>query len=226
VTTRSSRVCCCSPPSPTCSPTSSWTSSTASSTRGSGMSERVSRPNPPTPFPEREGGVSGQTGPAGFPLSLQGRGQGEGSALYHLRRFLSAFRRQRLGMIGVSLLALVVICAVFAPWIAPFDPNKIDPIHLLESPSGEHWMGTDGLGRDVFSRLVYGARISLYSGSLVVSVSMLLGTTIGLVAGYAGGLVDGFLMRCMDALLAFPGLILALAITAALGPSLTNAMLA
>jgi peptide/nickel transport system permease protein len=124
-----------------------------------------------------------------------------------LRHFLRTFRRQWLGMIGVVLLGLVVVAAVFAPWIAPYDPVKIDPIHLLEGPSARHLLGTDGLGRDVFSRMV-------------------VGTVIGLVAGYAGGLLDGFLMRCMDALLALPGLILALAITAALGPSLTNAMIA
>ena len=143
-----------------------------------------------------------------------------------VRRFVSTFRRQWLGMIGAALMALVVVAAVFAPWIAPYDPVKIDPLRVLEAPSGEHLLGTDGLGRDVFSRIVYGARVSLYSGFLVVSISMVIGTLIGLVAGYAGGLLDGFLMRCMDALLAFPGLILALAITAALGPSLTNAMIA
>jgi peptide/nickel transport system permease protein len=143
-----------------------------------------------------------------------------------LRRFVASFRRQWLGMIGLVLLSFVAVCALFAPWIAPYDPEKIDPIQLLQPPSMEHWLGTDGLGRDVFSRIVYGARVSLYSGFLVVSISMVIGTVIGLVAGYAGGIVDGFLMRCMDALLAFPGLILALAITAALGPSLTNAMIA
>ena len=143
-----------------------------------------------------------------------------------VRRFVSSFRRQWLGMIGAALMALVVVAAVFAPWIAPYDPVKIDPLRVLEAPSGEHLLGTDGLGRDVFSRIIYGARVSLYSGFLVVSISMIAGTLIGLVAGYAGGLLDGFLMRCMDALLAFPGLILALAITAALGPSLTNAMIA
>ena len=143
-----------------------------------------------------------------------------------VRRFIRSYSRHRLGVIGVVLIALVAIAAVGAPWIAPYDPTKIDPIHLLEGPSTKHFLGTDGLGRDVFSRIIYGARVSLYSGFLVVSISMVLGTLIGLVAGYAGGLLDGFLMRCMDALLAFPGLILALAITAALGPSLTNAMIA
>ncbi len=140
--------------------------------------------------------------------------------------FLGTFRRQRLGMVGAILLSLTVIAAIGAPWLAPYDPNKIDPLRVLESPGADHWFGTDGLGRDVFSRVLFGARVSLYSGILVVSVSMVVGTTIGLVAGYAGGVVDSVLMRAMDALLAFPGLVFALAVTAALGPSLTNAMIA
>jgi len=140
--------------------------------------------------------------------------------------FLATFRRQRLGMAGAVMLSLTIIAAATAPWLAPYDPNKIDPLRVLESPGAQHWLGTDGLGRDVLSRILYGARVSLYAGVLVVSVSMIIGTTIGLVAGYAGGLIDALLMRAMDALLAFPGLVFALAVTAALGPSLTNAMIA
>lgn len=140
--------------------------------------------------------------------------------------FLATFRRQRLGMIGVAMLSLTVIAAIGAPWLAPYDPDKIDPLNVLQSPGLKHWLGTDGLGRDVFSRILYGARVSLYSGFLVVSVSMVIGTVIGLVAGYSGGIIDAVLMRAMDALLAFPGLVFALAVTAALGPSLTNAMIA
>ncbi len=152
--------------------------------------------------------------------------QRETQWFYALRHFVTSFRRQWLGMIGLAFLTLTIVAALFAPWIAQYNPNKISPIHVLESPSSLHLLGTDGLGRDVFSRIVYGSRISLYSGFLVVSISMIAGTVIGLVAGYAGGMIDALLMRCMDALLAFPGLILALAITAALGPSLTNAMIA
>lgn len=143
-----------------------------------------------------------------------------------VRDFLRRLARHRLGMIGVSLLALTVLAAVAAPWLTPWEPNKIDPLHVIEGPSREHLLGTDGLGRDVLTRILYGARISLYSGGIVVLISMTLGTLIGLVAGYARGLTDAVLMRCMDALLAFPGLIFALAITSALGPGLTNAMLA
>lgn len=142
------------------------------------------------------------------------------------RDFLRRLLRHRLGMIGMLLLLLTVFAAVAAPWITAYDPNKIDPLNVIEAPSREHLLGTDGLGRDVFTRIMYGARISLYSGGIVVAISMTLGTLIGLVAGYARGPVDGILMRCMDALLAFPGLIFALAITSALGPGLTNAMIA
>ncbi|MEO6398934.1 MAG: ABC transporter permease [Tepidiformaceae bacterium] len=140
--------------------------------------------------------------------------------------FLATFRRQRLGVVGAAMLSLTLISAIGAPWIAPYDPNVIAPLQVLEAPSSEHWLGTDSLGRDVLSRILYGARISLYAGFLVVSISMVAGTVIGLVAGYSGGFIDGALMRTMDALLAFPGLVFALAITAALGPSLTNAMIA
>ncbi len=140
--------------------------------------------------------------------------------------FLMTFRRQKLGMVGAAMLSLTVIAAIAAPLIAPYDPDKINPILVLRGPSAEHWFGTDSLGRDVFSRVLFGARVSLYSGLIVVSVSMVIGTVIGLVAGYFGGLVDSILMRAMDALLAFPGLVFALAVTAALGPSLTNAMIA
>lgn len=143
-----------------------------------------------------------------------------------LRGFAAAFAHEWLGMLGLLVLLLVVVGAVFAPWLAPASPSKIDPLHLLQAPSRHHLLGTDGLGRDVLSRVIYGSRVSLYSGFLVVSVSMLGGTLIGLVAGYAGGIIDMVLMRAMDALLAFPGLILALAIASALGPSLTNAMIA
>lgn len=142
------------------------------------------------------------------------------------RAFVAAFSRQWLGMAGLFLMLLVIVAAAFAPWIAPYSPSKIAPLHLLQPPGHGHLLGTDGLGRDVFSRLVYGARVSLYSGFLVVSVSMIGGTLIGLVAGYVGGFIDALLMRTMDALLAFPGLVLALAIASALGPNLTDVMIA
>jgi peptide/nickel transport system permease protein len=143
-----------------------------------------------------------------------------------LRDFARGFRHHRLGMIGLALVALTILAAVTAQWIAPYDPAKQDYSPIFEAPSRSHLLGTDRFGRDVFTRIMYGARVSLYSGFLVVSLGIAAGTLIGLLAGYLRGIVDAVLMRCMDALLAFPGLILALAITAALGPSLTNAMIA
>src|SRR5579875_671349 len=102
-----------------------------------------------------------------------------------LRGFLIAFSREWLGMIGMAVLLLTVVAAIFAPWLAPHSPAKIDPLHVLQRPNAAHLLGTDGLGRDVLSRVIYGSRVSLYSGFIVVAISMIGGTLIGLVAGYA-----------------------------------------
>jgi peptide/nickel transport system permease protein len=144
------------------------------------------------------------------------------------RRFalLSAVLDTRLAGIGLSILAVVVFCAVFAPFIAPYDPIAQDYLALTEPPSPAHWLGTDDLGRDVLSRIIYGARVSLQVGLIAVGIAVSLGVTFGLLSGYAGGRADGIIMRFVDAVQAFPGLILALAITAALGPSIGNAMIA
>lgn len=126
---------------------------------------------------------------------------------------------------GLLLLALIAI-AVFAPYLAPHDPLAVNPIEALLPPSGEHWMGTDTLGRDMTSRVIYGARISLRLGLVSVSIALTVGVLIGVLAGYLGGRVDGVLMRFVDILLAFPPLVLALVAVFALGPGLTNAMIA
>jgi len=139
-----------------------------------------------------------------------------------LRRFL----RHPGGMLGAVLLLALVVLAVFAPRIAPYDPLRVNPIAALMPPSAEHWMGTDTLGRDVMSRVIHGARISLRLGLVSVSIAMSLGILIGILAGYLGGRVDGVLMRLIDILLAFPSLVLALIAVFALGPGLTNAMIA
>jgi peptide/nickel transport system permease protein len=127
---------------------------------------------------------------------------------------------------GLGISALVVLCALFAGLIAPYDPNVQDYLALTEPPSAAHLLGTDDLGRDVLSRIIYGSRVSLQVGIIAVGIAVGLGVTLGLVSGYVGGLVDDVLMRLIDAVQAFPGLILALAITAALGPSIGNAMIA
>jgi peptide/nickel transport system permease protein len=130
-------------------------------------------------------------------------------------------------IIGGSLIIILLFVAAFAPFIAPYDPIKVTVADSLLPPgSGGHLLGTDDLGRDVLSRVMWGARISLSVGVISVSIGFLLGVTIGLIAGYLGGIFDLLAMRAIDALLAFPFLVLAIAITAALGPEIRNAMIA
>lgn len=137
-----------------------------------------------------------------------------------------AWRRSPLTTAGLILISLLVLIAIAAPVLAPFNPLKQDLVTRLKPPSAAHWLGTDQLGRDVLSRMMYGARISLLIGLVVVGLAASIGTFVGLVAGYAGGWLDEWLMRLTDVFFAFPALILAMAISGALGPSLTNAMIA
>ncbi len=136
------------------------------------------------------------------------------------------FRRSRLALPGLVLFGLFVVIGLLAPWIAPYDPNRNDLLAVMASPSAEHWFGTDELGRDIFSRILYGARISLLEGVLSVAIAMIIGIPIGVVSGYAGGRVDAVIMRLIDVLMAFPGVLLAIVIISVLGPSLINAILA
>lgn len=128
--------------------------------------------------------------------------------------------------LGVILVSIAAVAAIGAPLIAPFEPDKPDFTAMLAPPSLQHLFGTDELGRDVFSRVVFGARASLFVGFASVAGALVVGTTIGLIAGYLGRWVDAALMRVMDVVFAFPSILLALAITAVLGPSLGNAILA
>ena len=134
--------------------------------------------------------------------------------------------REPLNVLALTLIALFALGALLAPFIAPYDPLAQDLASRLEPPTGAHWLGTDQLGRDIASRLLYGSRISLVIGVVVVGLAGIFGTFVGLIAGYAGGLVDEALMRLTEVFLAFPPLILAMAIAGALGPSLTNAIIA
>jgi peptide/nickel transport system permease protein len=143
-----------------------------------------------------------------------------------LRRTASRLVANPRAALGVLLVALATIAALGAPLIAPFDPDKPDFAAVLAPPSLQNLFGTDELGRDVFSRIVYGARASLFVGFASVAGALVIGTGIGLVAGYFGRWVDAALMRVMDVVFAFPSILLALAITAVLGPSLGNAILA
>lgn len=142
-----------------------------------------------------------------------------GATLYFLRR------NPRMIVGGGIVLAWLVI-AVFAPFLAPYDPTKVIPTDSLIPPGPAHWLGTDDLGRDVLSRVMWGSRVSLSVGVISVSIGLLVGTSLGLAAGYLGGKFDLLIMRGIDALLAFPALILAIAITSALGPQIQNAMIA
>jgi peptide/nickel transport system permease protein len=139
-----------------------------------------------------------------------------------LRRMLET----RLVGTGLAITAVVVVCALAAPLLAPYDPNEQDYLAITDPPSATHVLGTDDLGRDVLSRIIYGSRVSLEVGLIAVGIAVACGASLGLVAGYAGGPADDVIMRFVDAIQAFPNLILALAITAALGPSIANAMLA
>jgi peptide/nickel transport system permease protein len=136
-------------------------------------------------------------------------------------------RRNVLASIGMVLVAVFVVFALFAPWIAPQNPSDIDLPARLQPPSGAHWFGTDELGRDIFSRVIYGARISMLVGSSVVAGSLLLGLVLGSIAGYYGGLSDKFFnVVVMNAFLSFPGILLAIAFVAFLGPGIFNLILA
>lgn len=129
-------------------------------------------------------------------------------------------------MLGLAIVLLFVVTAVCASWIAPYDPVATSWSAVRKAPSAAYLLGTDELGRDVLSRVVWGARASLLAGLVSVCISMLLGVPIGLLAGYLGGWTDGVISRLTDAMLAVPFLILAIALAAFLGPSLSNAMLA
>lgn len=128
--------------------------------------------------------------------------------------------------IGFALLLVVIAAALAAPLLTSYDPIKINPPQRNLAPSAEHWFGTDQFGRDVFTRIVYGARISLPVGFIAVGIAAVVGLTLGLLAGYHGKLVDAGIMRVIDIMLAFPGILLALVVVAILGPSLVNVMIA
>ncbi len=141
------------------------------------------------------------------------------------RRLRRVLRRPLSVVVGLAVLLLLVM-AVFGPMLAPYDPINPDPLHEFLAPSASHLMGTDDLGRDVFSRILAGTRYSLLAGAVILSIAVVVGLVVGSTAGYAGGALDEVLMRATDIILAFPGIILALALAAALGPSLTNGLLA
>jgi peptide/nickel transport system permease protein len=142
------------------------------------------------------------------------------------RRMLRRFMTRKTAVVGGLFSLLFVLVAIFAPWLAPYSASASNFQDVLVSPSPTHWFGTDELGRDIFSRVIFGARASIAAGVLATMVAMVVAVPIGLVAGYYRGAVDMVIMRVNDALLAFPFLILAVGLAAILGPSLVNAALA
>ncbi len=136
------------------------------------------------------------------------------------------FRRSRMALPGLLLFALFVLAGLLAPLVAPYSPYANDLANVMATPSAAHWFGTDELGRDIFTRILYGARLSLLEGVLSAALAAGIGVPIGMLSGYAGKRVDAVIMRLIDVLLAFPGVLLAIVIISILGPSLVNAILA
>jgi peptide/nickel transport system permease protein len=140
--------------------------------------------------------------------------------VYVFRRF----RRHKMAVFGLIVVTLLVLVAVFAPWVAPFDPNEIG-VDFQAPPSATHWLGTDALGRDVLSRLIFGTRISLSVGVVSVSIYVVIGILLGAAAGYHGGWVDTAIMRLSDVFMSFPSLMLILVVVSLIGPSIFNVMM-
>jgi len=136
------------------------------------------------------------------------------------------FSRNPIAMVGLLTVVGLVVAAALAPWITGSDGLQPQLANRLRAPDGTHWFGTDGLGRDIYDRIIWGSRITLYIVGLVSVIVVPIGLIIGVISGYVGGVVDSFLMRFTDIFLAFPRLILAMAFVAALGPGLENAVLA
>ena len=139
---------------------------------------------------------------------------------------LNMFRTNRAALLGLVLILLILLTALCAPMIARYDPNALNLIEMRKPPSPDHWFGTDDLGRDVFARVVYGSRISLLIGFVPSLISLVLGTVLGLMAGYLGRHVDTVIMRLADVVLAFPSLLLAMVVMYTLGASLLNMFIA
>lgn len=142
------------------------------------------------------------------------------------RQAWGMLRRRPVALASALVLLVVVVAAVFAPWVAPYDPLATSWSLVRKAPSAAHWFGTDEVGRDVLSRVIWGARASLSAGLIAVAIAVLVGVPLGMLAGYVGGVLDSVIGRLTDAMLAIPFLILAIALAAFLGPSLSNAMIA
>jgi peptide/nickel transport system permease protein len=142
------------------------------------------------------------------------------------RRMISVFVGRPLPVIGLVIIVLLILVAIFAPLLAPYPPNQMDIVNKLQQPNSAHWLGTDSLGRDTLSRIIYGSRTSLIIGISVMAISSITGIVLGLLAAYFGGAIYHVIMRFMDALMAFPMLLLALLVASLLGVGMLNVILA
>ena len=142
-----------------------------------------------------------------------------------MNEIINAFKKNKLALISLIFILLVIISSLFAPYISPYNPDKIDVNAILQPPNPAHLLGTDQLGRDILSRLIYGGRISIEVGFIAVSLSLFIGIFMGAYAGYYGGVTDSILMRFVDIMLTFPSFFLILAISAILKPSIINIMI-
>ena len=142
-----------------------------------------------------------------------------------LRRMWYSFCKRKVAVLGLVIVLIYIIVAIFAPLLAPYDPVKQDLANMLQTPGPKHLLGTDEMGRDILSRIIYGARISMKVGFYAVGVAFVIGIPLGIFAGYFGGKVDLLIMRAMDVLLAFPGILLSIVFVSVLGPNLDNAIL-
>jgi len=138
--------------------------------------------------------------------------------------FWKRFRRNKLALFGALIIVSLTVVAVSAPFVAPFNPNQQDILHRLEPPSHKHLLGTDDLGRDLLSRIVYGTRVSLLVGFVAVGIAIMIGSLLGLISGYFGGRLDSLIMRFVDIMLCFPTFFLILMVIAFLEPNIWNVM--
>jgi len=145
--------------------------------------------------------------------------------IVRFQEFWKKFIRNKSAVIGFTLIMILILIAVFGPYLTPYDPNAQNYDALLETPSWDHWFGTDQHGRDIFTRIIHGMSITLRVGFFSVLIGMTIGVTLGVISGYYGNWVDTIIMRLMDVLLAFPGILLALAIVSVLGGSINNVII-
>ena len=157
---------------------------------------------------------------------MQKKKEREGEKQSQLRIFWRMFFKNKLAVAGLVILILIILAAVFADFITPYYPEEQNLQGAFSAPSAEHWFGTDEFGRDIYTRVIYGARQSLIIGFGAVLVAMAAGCILGLISGYYGGAVDAFLMRVMDIVMSIPSMLFAIAIVAALGSNLRNLLIA